>query len=71
MIVDLKDKILKTFEIDEVSTIQNNTNKDQALSALDVLGFNKKQSEKVVSMILKENHEASVENLIKLALKNL
>ena len=71
VIVDLKDKILKTFEIDEVSTIQNNTNKDQALSALDVLGFNKKQSEKVVSMILKENPEASVENLIKLALKNL
>ena len=61
MIVDLKDKILKTFEIDEVSTIQNNTNKDQALSALDVLGFNKKQSEKVVSMILKENPEASVD----------
>ena len=38
---------------------------------LDVLGFNKKQSEKVISMILKENPEASVENLIKLALKNL
>ena len=38
VIVDLKDKILKTFEIDEVSTLLNNTNKDQALSALDVLG---------------------------------
>ena len=71
VIVDLKDKILKTFEIDEVSTLLNNTNKDQALSALDVLGFNKKQSEKVISMILKENPGASVENLIKLALKNL
>ena len=71
VIVDLKDKILKTFDIDEVSVSTSNTNKDEALSALEVLGFNKKQSEKVVSMILKENQEASVENLIKLSLKNL
>ena len=71
VIVDLKDKILKTFNIDEVSTFTSNTNKDEALSALEVLGFNKKQSEKVISTILKENSEATVENLIKLALKNL
>jgi Holliday junction DNA helicase RuvA len=71
VIVDLKDKILKTFNIDEVSSITSNTNKDEALSALEVLGFNKKQSDKVVSKVLKENPEASVENLIKLALKNL
>ncbi|OAD46630.1 Holliday junction branch migration protein RuvA [Polaribacter atrinae] len=71
VIVDLKDKILKTFNIDEVSTFTSNTNKDEALSALEVLGFNKKQSEKVISTILKENPEATVENLIKLALKNL
>jgi len=71
VIVDLKDKILKTFNIDEVSTFTSNTNKDEALSALEVLGFNKKMSEKVISSILKENPEATVENLIKLALKNL
>lgn len=71
VIVDLKDKILKTFNIDKVSSITNNTNKDEALSALEVLGFNKKQSDKVVSMVLKNNPDASVENLIKLSLKNL
>ena len=71
VIVDLKDKILKTFNIDKVSTFTNNTNKDEALSALEVLGFNKKQSDKVVSMVLKNNPDASVENLIKLSLKNL
>ena len=71
VIVDLKDKILKTFNIDKVSTVTNNTNKDEALSALEVLGFNKKQSDKVVSMVLKNNPDASVENLIKLSLKNL
>ncbi|WP_299057634.1 Holliday junction branch migration protein RuvA [uncultured Polaribacter sp.] len=71
VIVDLKDKILKTFELDEVSISNNNTNKEEALSALEVLGFHKKQSEKVVASILKENPDATVENLIKLALKNL
>jgi holliday junction DNA helicase RuvA len=71
VIVDLKDKILKTFNIDEVSAFTSNTNKDEALSALEVLGFNKKQSDKVVAMVLKENPDASVEKLIKLALKNL
>ena len=71
VIVDLKDKILKTFNMDEVSIHINNTNKDEALSALDVLGFNKKQSEKIVAAILKENPDATVEKLIKLALKSL
>ena len=71
VIVDLKDKILKTFNIDEVSVSASNTNKDEALSALEVLGFNRKQSDKVVSNILKENPNASVENIIKLSLKNL
>jgi Holliday junction DNA helicase RuvA len=71
VIVDLKDKIMKTFDIDEVSVQTNNTNKEEALSALEVLGFNRKQSEKVVSAILKESPEATVELLIKKALKSL
>jgi len=71
VIVDLKDKILKTFDLDQVSTKNNNTNKDEALSALEVLGFQRKQSDKVVFTILKENPDASVEMIIKLALKNL
>lgn len=71
VIVDLRDKILKTFDIDEVSVQTNNTNKEEALSALEVLGFNRKQSDKVVSNILKESPEATVELLIKKALKVL
>ena len=71
VIVDLKDKIIKTFDIDEVSVQTNNTNKEEALSALEVLGFNRKQSEKVVGNILKESPEATVELLIKKALKSL
>lgn len=71
VIVDLKDKILKTFDIDEVSVAESNTNKEEALSALEVLGFARKQSEKVIGTILKETPNASVELLIKQALKNL
>jgi len=71
VIVDLKDKVLKTFDLDEVSVVQNNTNKEEALSALEVLGFARKQADKVVGVILKENPEASVEILIKQALKKL
>lgn len=71
VIVDLKDKILKTFTLSEDSIGSNNTNKDEALSALEVLGFNRKQSDKVVTSVLKVNPEASVESIIKLALKNL
>ena len=71
VIVDLKDKILKTFDINEVSLNTSNTNKDEALSALEVLGYHRKQSEKIVNTILKEQPDASVENIIKSALKNL
>jgi Holliday junction DNA helicase RuvA len=71
VIIDLKDKILKTYDLDTISIVQNNTNKDEALSALEVLGFNRKQSDKVLNTILKENPDAPVELLIKNALKSL
>jgi Holliday junction DNA helicase RuvA len=71
VIIDLKDKVLKVYGIDELSLIPNNTNKDEALSALEVLGFNKKQSEKVIDRVLKAEPDALVEQIIKEALKNL
>jgi Holliday junction DNA helicase RuvA len=70
-ILDLKDKVLKVYNLDEVSTIANNTNKDEALSALEVLGFNKKLAEKAVDKIVRDNPDSSVETIIKQALKNL
>lgn len=71
VILDLKDKILKLYDLDEVSMSQSNTNRDEALSALEVLGFLRKASERVVEKIVKEDPEASVEFIIKKALKNL
>lgn len=71
VILDLKDKILKVYDIDENSGPQSNTNKDEALSALEVLGFTKKQSERVIDKFLSQEPQADVETIIKQALKNL
>ncbi len=71
VILDLRDKILKVYDIDEVSTDSNNTNKDEALSALEVLGFVRKHAEKAVDKVLIHDPSLSVEDIIKLSLKNL
>ena len=71
VIVDLKDKILKIYEISEVSPNSNNTNREEALSALEVLGFVRKQSERAVDKVMSQDSSLSVEDIIKLALKNL
>ncbi|WP_298119241.1 Holliday junction branch migration protein RuvA [Flavobacterium sp.] len=70
-ILDLKDKVLKIYDLDEVSISQNNTNRDEALSALEVLGFIRKASEKIVDKVISQNPDATVEVIIKQALKNL
>ena len=71
VILDLKDKVLKIYDIDEISISKDNTNKDEALSALEVLGFAKKQAERVVEKIMVTQPDATVETIIKQALKNL
>jgi Holliday junction DNA helicase RuvA len=71
VILDLKEKVLKLYDLDEVSMSQSNTNRDEALSALEVLGFVRKTSEKLIEKIVKEDPDASVETIIKKALKSL
>ncbi len=71
VLIDLKDKILKSYAINEDSIVQNNTAKEEALTALEVLGFLRKQSEKVLDKILLEDKTLGVASLIKKALKNL
>ena len=71
VILDLKDKILKIYNLQEVSSDSNNTNREEALSALEVLGFARKQSEKAVDTVLSQDPSLSAEDIIKRALKNL
>jgi Holliday junction DNA helicase RuvA len=67
----LKEKVLKLYDLDEVSMSQSNTIRDEALSALEVLGFVRKTSERIVEKIIKEASDSSVESVIKKALKVL
>ncbi len=71
VIIDLRDKIVKTYDISEDSMQINNTIKEEALSALEVLGYSRKQVEKLVQRIIQETPNISLENMIKQALKNL
>lgn len=72
VVLDLKDKMLKLQDFEEVHFNTLNTNKEEALAALEVLGFVRKQAEKVVDTIIKsDSEELSVEEIIKQALKRL
>jgi len=71
VIIDLRDKIVKTYQLSEDSVQSNNTIKEEALSALEVLGFSRKQVEKLVHKIIQEAPDTALENIIKQALKNL
>lgn len=72
IIVDLKDKLEKTIVGGEILETRYNTQKDEALSGLIMLGFNKAAAEKTIDKIIKtEGKDLSVEDLIKNALKML
>lgn len=71
VILDLKEKVVKLYDLDELSVSQSNTNKDEALSALEVLGFVRKTCEKVIEKIVLAEPDATVETIIKKALKGL
>jgi Holliday junction DNA helicase RuvA len=69
IIVDLKDKVGKGAGIDELFLSQDNTSRDEALSALVALGFPKKTVEKILTRILSEQPDLSSEEVVKAALK--
>ena len=72
IIVDLKDKIVKGVGGADIPNFISNTQseqKEEAISALVMLGFASAASQKVVDKIIKEQPTLKVEQLIKLALK--
>ena len=72
IIIDLKDKLAKDAGLREILGSPHNTKKEEALSALSMLGFNKTLAEKTIDKILKdESASITVEQLIKSALKIL
>ncbi|WP_017257951.1 Holliday junction branch migration protein RuvA [Pedobacter arcticus] len=72
LIIELQDKLKKDGPGTLISMPLNNTSKDEALSALVMLGFVKNTAEKAVDAAVKSSPEPlSVETIIKLALKTL
>jgi Holliday junction DNA helicase RuvA len=71
IIIDLRDKLGKLYETDQIFLSPNNTILNESLSALVMLGFVKRDAEKVVSKILQEQPKTTVEGVIKQALKRL
>ena len=72
VVLDLKDKMLKLQDFADAPISAVSTHKEEALAALEVLGFMRKQAEKVVDKIVQVASESlSVEDIIKQALKSL
>ncbi len=77
IIVDLRDKIVALGIADEIPAggsivvPVNNAVKDEAVSALTMLGFAPAPSQKVVLQILQQQPDAPVETVVKLALKQI
>ena len=71
IIIDLKDKLVKEEFNSEISFNQYNTNKDEALSALIALGFDKKKANLVLDKLISSGEEWTVESLLKAALKKM
>ena len=77
IIVDLRDKIVATGIADEIpaggsmQTPVNNAVRDEAVAALTMLGFSPAPTQKVVVQILQQQPELPVEQVVKLALKQI
>ena len=71
IIVDLKDKVGKQAGTGEIFAFSDNTKREEALSALVMLGFAKSAVSKVLDKIVREEKNLTVEDIIKRALKNL
>ena len=77
IIVDLRDKIVALGIADEIpaggqmAAPVNNQVKEEAVSALTMLGFSPAPTQKVVLQILQEQPDLPVEQVVKLALKQI
>lgn len=71
IIIDLKDKVGKHTGSGEIFAFADNTRRDEALSALVMLGFVKSAVSKVLDKIVREEKNLTVEDMIKRALKNM
>jgi holliday junction DNA helicase RuvA len=71
IIIDLRDKVGKTSSLSDILIPAHNKSRNEALSALILLGFSRNPAEKALERVLKADPSMTVEQLIKQALKIL
>lgn len=71
IVAELREKVAKSEHFDEISQPSGNSMRQEALSALVALGFDRGKSVKVLNGVIKDEAPATVEELIKKALKQL
>jgi Holliday junction DNA helicase RuvA len=71
VIIDLKDKVLNLIDDNEFNVSPNNTQREEALSALSVLGYPIKQTQRIVDSLINAEPDMPVERIIKNALNKL
>jgi Holliday junction DNA helicase RuvA len=71
LLLELREKITKTQPVKTLDGVQGNRNEEEALLALTTLGIGRAMAEKAVQKAISLNNSANVEELIKLALKNI
>lgn len=71
IIIDLKDKVGTDEQTTEISSVAYNTARNEALSALVALGFDKNKASKALDKLLANSPDQAVEELVKGALKLL
>ena len=71
VIIELRDKVSGINEGSDLNLNLANSKREESLSALEVLGYSRKQTSKVVDKLISEISEISVEEIIKNALNKL
>ena len=71
VIIELRDKVSGINEGSDLNSTLANSKREESLSALEVLGYSRKQTSKVVVKLISEISEISVEEIIKNALNKL
>ena len=71
VVIELRDKVQAVIADSGISAVSSNTNREEALSALVVLGYQTKSCVKILDELLSMDSEMSVERLIRNALNKL
>lgn len=71
VVIELRDKVQSVIADAGIPAVSSNTNREEALSALVVLGYQTKSCVKILDELLSMDAEMSVERLIRNALNKL